>query len=87
MYSLRFTKKALKELSKMDSFVRKYIIGWLEENIEGCADPRAHGKGLSGVRSNEWRYRIGDWRALAIIKDDKVVVEVFKVGHRREVYE
>ena len=50
-------------------------------------EPRIHGKGLSTNRSGEWRYRIGNYRALCIIEDDRLIIEVFSVGHRRHIYQ
>ena len=85
-WHVEYTKKALKQLKKLDRFDVKLIVSWIGKNIEGCKDPRAHGKGLTGNHSGEWRYRVGNYRVLCMIKDDKIVVEVFSVGHRSEVY-
>ena len=85
-WHVEYTKKALKQLKKLDRFDAKLIVSWIGKNIEGCKDPCAHGKGLTGNHSGEWRYRVGNYRVLCMIKDDKIVVEVFSVGHRSEVY-
>ncbi len=53
----------------------------------GLLGPRIHGKGLTANRSGEWRYRIGNYRALCIIEDDRLIIEVFSVGHRRHIYQ
>ena len=42
---------------------------WIDKNLVDCADPRAHGKGLTANRSGQWRYRIGDYRLLCLIED------------------
>ena len=86
MWRLEFSKRADKQLSKMDPGVRRVIVSWLLKNIDGCDDPRAHGKGLTSNRSGEWRYRIGDYRVLCDIQDDELVVLAIEIGHRREVY-
>lgn len=49
--------------------------------------PRLHGKGLTANRSGQWRYRIGDYRLIADIQDDIVVILIVTVGHRRDVYD
>lgn len=85
-YQVEFTAAAKKQLKKMDRFDASLILNWIEKNLEGCADPRAFGKGLTANHSGEWRYRVGSYRILALIKDEKLVIEVFKVGHRSEVY-
>ena len=86
-YSVEYSSKALKQLKKMDPFDAKLLVSWIGRNLEGTEDPRRFGKGLTGNRSGEWRYRVGDYRILCFIFDDRLVIEVFAVGHRREVYE
>ena len=87
MWRLEYSERAVKELKKLDKYTAKLILAWIEKNLEGCADPRVHGKGLTANRSGQWRYRIGDYRLLAEIQDDKLVILALSVGHRREVYE
>lgn len=86
MWRLEFSKRADKQLVKMDAGVRRVVVSWLLKNIDGCEDPRAHGKGLVANRSGEWRYRIGDYRVLCEIRDEELVVLAIEIGHRREVY-
>lgn len=86
MWRLEFSKRADKQLSKMDAGVRRVIVSWLLKNIDGHDDPRAHGKGLTANRSGAWRYRIGDYRVLCEIRDEELVVLAIEVGHRRSVY-
>lgn len=45
-YKVIFTEKALKQLKKLDKSISSLILGWLDKNIEGCENPRLHGKGL-----------------------------------------
>lgn len=70
----------------MDRFDARLILSWISKNLEGCENPRAHGKGLVANHSGEWRYRVGDYRVLCIIEDNKLIVEVFSVRHRRRAY-
>lgn len=85
-YRVQYSKTALKQLKKMDRFDARLITSWIGKHLEGCEDPRVHGKGLTANRSGEWRYRVGDYRILCTIKDDILVVEVFSIGHRSNVY-
>ena len=85
-YRVEFSKSALKELKKMDRGTAAMILGWVRKNLEGCENPRAHGKGLTANKSGQWRYRIGDYRLLAEIQEDRIVILVLHVGHRSEVY-
>lgn len=81
-----YSDKAKKQLCKLDPAQRRIILAWLGKNINGCENPRAHGKGLVENHSGEWRYRVGDYRILCDIQDDRLVVLAFNVEHRREVY-
>lgn len=85
-WTVEYTKAALKQLKKMDRFDARLILSWIEKNLEGCSDPRAHGKGLTANRSGEWRYRVGGYRVLCTLEDDRLIVQVFTIGHRRDVY-
>ncbi len=85
-YTVVFSKEALKDLKKLDKHTAALIIGWVRKNLEGCENPRAHGKGLTANLSGKWRYRVGDYRLLADIQDDKVVIMMLRVGHRSEIY-
>ena len=85
-YHVAFTKAALRELKKLDRRTAAMITGWIRKNLEGCENPRRHGKGLTANRSGQWRYRIGDYRLLAEIQDDKIVILILNVGHRSEIY-
>lgn len=86
-YSVEYSDTALKQLRKMDRFEARLIVSWIDKNLQGCADPRAHGKGLTANQSGEWRYRIGNYRALCVIEDERLVIKVFAVGHHRHIYQ
>lgn len=86
-YHVEFTDRALKQLKKLDKYTAAMILGWIRKNLEGCSDPRQHGKGLSANRSGQWRYRVGDYRLIAEIENERVVILILSIGHRREVYD
>ena len=85
-YHVEFTKQALKDIKKLDKPTSALILSWIRKNLEGCDDPRRHGKGLTANRSGEWHYRIGDYRLLAEIQDGRLIILMLTVGHRSEVY-
>ena len=85
-YHVEFSKGALKDIKKLDKATAELILGWIRKNLEGCENPRAHGKGLTANRSGEWRYRVGDYRLLAEIQEGKLLILMLAVGHRSEVY-
>lgn len=85
-YHVEFSRRALKDIKKLDKATAALILGWIRKNLEGCENPRVHGKGLTANHSGEWRYRVGDYRLLAEIQDGRLVIVMLTVGHRSEVY-
>lgn len=86
-YKVVFTEQAKKQLKKIDKYIATLIIGWIEKNLEGCDNPRQHGKGLLGDKSGQWRYRVGDYRLICEIQDDEIIILVLSIGHRRSIYD
>ena len=84
-YSLVFSKEADEQVSKLDPGVRRVILKWLEKTVDGSTDPRIHEKTLGSNRAGQWRYRIGDYRAICLIEDDRLVVLCITVAHRGDV--
>jgi mRNA interferase RelE/StbE len=62
------------------------ILRYLRQRIAGSQDPRRFGHALTGDLKGLWRYRVADYRIVASIEDDRFVVLVVTIGHRREVY-
>lgn len=85
-YKVVFTEQAKKQLKKLDKYTSGLIIAWIRKNLENTENPRQHGKGLTSNRSGQWRYRIGDYRLIAEIKDEEIIILVLNVGHRRDIY-
>ena len=85
-YRVIYTNKAIKQLQKLDKFTSKAIYAWIDKNLQNCLNPRQHGKALTANHSGKWRYRVGDYRIIAEIQDDKIIILVLTIGHRREVY-
>ncbi|HEX5611501.1 MAG TPA: type II toxin-antitoxin system RelE/ParE family toxin [Burkholderiales bacterium] len=77
---------AERQLKKLDPPVRRRILDFLADRIEGCKNPRHFGEALKGGRSGLWRYRVGDYRVIGDIGDEVLVVLALAVGHRREIY-
>ena len=62
----------------MDRYQASILIGWIEKNLENCDNPRIHGKPLIANHSGKWRYRVGDYRILALIEDDKIKIVIMR---------
>ena len=86
-YSVETTPRFDKEFKKLDRYTQKMIKAWIVKNLVGCENPRGHGKALTANRIGQWRYRIGDYRLICLIKDNELIILAMTIGHRREVYE
>ena len=86
-YEVELSERFKKEFRKLDKYTQKIIRAWINKNLVGTENPRLHGKGLTSNRSGQWRYRIGDYRLICNINDNKLIILALSVGHRRDVYE
>ncbi|CAB0616655.1 type II toxin-antitoxin system RelE/ParE family toxin [Corynebacterium diphtheriae] len=84
-WAIEFSPRAAKELRKLGRPVQKHIVAYLRE-ISTLPNPQMRGKALTGNWAGFWRWRVGDYRLVAAIEDDRVVV-VVSIGHRSQVYE
>ncbi|MDN6317688.1 MAG: type II toxin-antitoxin system RelE/ParE family toxin [Lactococcus lactis] len=85
-YNVVYEKKAIKQLSKLDKGQQKMIMGWIQKNLVQTNNPRQYGKTLKGELKSYWRYRVGNYRILADINDDKIQIIIIQIGHRKDVY-
>ena len=82
MCAVEFLPSAARALAKLNRAVRRRI----GRRIDGlAADPRAGAVKLRGA-DDVWRARVGDDRILYVIEDQRLVVVVVRVAHRREAY-
>ena len=86
-YKVEYLPQTVKTLEKMDKYTQRIIVEWIGKNLVDCEDPRIHGKPLTANGIGQWRYRIGDYRVIAKIEDDKLIVLVIAIGHRREIHD
>lgn len=87
-YNVRLTKqftKEFKKVSKKDPQNARRITKYIKERIIGTTDPYALAESLTNNEADV-RYRVGDYRLIAKIKHDEVIIEFIKVGHRRDIY-
>lgn len=87
VYHVVFSKKAEKILLKLDKQTSRLIMNWIIKNLEGTTNPRIHGKELRGKLKGLWRYRVGDYRLIAEIREETLFIFMVDIGHRREIYE
>ncbi|MFN3800622.1 type II toxin-antitoxin system RelE family toxin [Belliella pelovolcani] len=83
-YEIVVSKSASKELLKLPKKVNNKIINAI---LLLADNPRPSGaKKLPGLSEN-WRIRIGDYRVIYAISEEISIVDIRKVGHRKDIYE
>ena len=85
MWQIEITRTAERQITKLGRPAQKAIQRFLRERLLPAENPRQWGKPLHCERSL-WRYRVGDYRLICDIQDDRVVVLVLEVGHRKDIY-
>ena len=86
-WAIDFVPRAARELEALDPQHKRRILKFLRDRLGPIEDPRSIGGPLKGSRLHGyWKYRVGDYRVICKIEEDKLLVLVLGVGHRREVY-
>lgn len=68
-----------KKLKKLDNHNRLYILAWIDKNLIGTKDPYEKGKSLNGNFKGSIRYRVGDYKIITHIQEDKLIILVINV--------
>ena len=81
-YKITIKKSAAKELEDIPKKDLRRIVKRIQSL---AANPRPHG---SQKLSNNEQYRVrqGDYRVVYCVDDKKFLVDIVKIGHRREIY-
>lgn len=85
-WKIEVTTKAEKYLKKLDPQWQRAIRDFVEKELRTATDPRRMGKPLVGNLAGLWRYRLGIYRIICHIDDDKLIVLIVEIGHRNEIY-
>ena len=82
IYTLNFSKKAFKELAKINEpFYSNIKVAITNLTI----NPRPQGcKKLKG--RDGYRIRIGNYRVIYDIFDTQLIIDVIDLGHRKDIY-
>ena len=82
-YSVELTRTAEKQLRRIAKRDRNRLV----EAIHGLADkPRPHGARKLQGYDDVYRIRVGQYRVVYEVFDDRVILIVLKVGHRKDIY-
>ena len=84
MYQIAFVPHVERDLKRLDRPIRLRILDkleWLTENLESLSP-----KALTGQWRGMHKLRVGDYRVIYTLDQDRELLIVHTVGHRREVY-
>lgn len=85
MYNIVISKNALKDMVHLPVKINIQISKAIDK-LSG--NPRPAGcKKLKGEKEYMWRIRVGDYRILYTIEDEVKVLDIRKVGHRKDIYD
>ena len=80
-YRLVYTKRALRDIEKLDIVVKKQISSKI---LLLAKDPLKNAKKLIDFRLGQYRWRIGNHRIIFDIEESNIVV--LRIRHRKEIY-
>lgn len=83
-WAIKFTAKSAKALNGFDKPTKQRLEKFIDR-LAQTENPRSPGKVLQGALSGLWRYRVGDCRLIAQIKDNELIILVLEVDHRKDI--
>ena len=84
MYKILFEKHARKQFFKLSRDVQKRLTRAIDSKL--AVNPRAHLIPLCGDRAGLFKFRVGKYRLLCSLDDNRLYVVIVKVKHRQAVY-
>lgn len=85
-WTVKYTKKAQRDLKKLDSQVALRIRRFLEEHVIALPNPRSISLRMKGFEADRVRYRVGAYRIIARVEDEQLIVVALRIRHRSVVY-
>ena len=84
-WTVELSSGAEQQLRKLDPGTARRLGTYLRMLVAETSDPRERGKALTGPMKGLWRYRVGDYRLVCELNDQRLVVLVVRLGHRSRV--
>ncbi len=84
IYSVEFTLQAEEDFARLDKTIAQHIadkINWLSQNIEFIIPAP-----LKGKFKSKYKLRVGDWRVIYSLNHSSLIITIYAVKHRSEVY-
>ena len=85
-YKLMYSEKAQKQLNRLDYSIKSKILKYINQNLFKTDNPKKFGKALRYNLKGFWRYRVENYRIIAKIEEDKLVILIVQVDKRDKIY-
>ena len=85
-YKVIIRQKAEKQLNKLDDSMKLKIMRYIKQNLNNTDNPKKFGKALRYNLKGFWRYRVENYRIIAKIEEDKLVILIVQVDKRDKIY-
>ncbi len=85
-WTIEYTDVARTHLRKLDKVASRRILNYMDQRIAPLEDARSLGQVLRGPLGDFWRYRVGEYRIICELHDQKLRVLVVRVGNRKDIY-
>ncbi|HFI2431111.1 MULTISPECIES: type II toxin-antitoxin system RelE family toxin [Streptococcus] len=85
-YRVDYAPSFFEDMDKLDKGTSRQIARWIDKHLVDVDFPRSPGKYLTGDLAGYVRFRIGNYRIIAVVDDGELVLLNLHVGHRSEIY-
>ena len=82
MYEIKFDKKAIDFLNKLEKDIKKRIWNKLQQCKENPFHFLEHLENIEG-----YKLRVGDYRLIIDVDKSNQILYILKIGHRKNIYE
>ena len=86
MYQLLFLMSAKKDFKKLDTVAQKLIKEKLILLSQNPDSVKNNIQALQGNHKGKFRLRVGDYRVILKKEDDRLIITIISVGHRKDIY-
>ena len=85
-YSLMYSEKKKKQLNKLDNSIKLKILTYIDQNLSNTDNPKKFGKALRYNLKGFWRYRVENYRIIAKINENELVILIVQIDKRDKIY-
>lgn len=86
-WRIEYAESVRKSVRRLDRQVQRRLRDFLEVRLVRMDNPRQLGAAMQGSRYHDlWRYRVGNYRIIAEIDDERILILVVRIAHRRDAY-